>query len=195
MAIKKIMANKINSLTDARYFAAWNVDYLGFDLDVVLQNLELLNSYREIIEWLVGPKFLGSTSRLHIGQEIIDIINSLNLDALIVNEFVEKNLSLEIEYFTQINTPEEAATGNIINNFLIADASELSKFISVNQHNSCNIFVDLNQCNRSLEKVLNSDIAGVVLHGGLEEKVGLMDFDQLDHYLEKIFEYNELCDA
>ena len=49
----KIIAANITNLTDARYFAAWEVDFLLFDLDVIsLQQVD------EIREWVSGPELL-----------------------------------------------------------------------------------------------------------------------------------------
>jgi hypothetical protein len=59
----KIIAANITNLTDARYFAAWEVDFLLFDLDVM--SLEKVD---EIREWVSGPELLLLFSGLSAGN-------------------------------------------------------------------------------------------------------------------------------
>lgn len=64
----KVIAANITNLTDARYFAAYGVDYLLFDLDEVDIKLIL-----EIKEWVSGPGFLVlfGTKSIHMLEEAL----------------------------------------------------------------------------------------------------------------------------
>jgi len=58
----KIKASSITNLTDARYFAAMLVDYLGFQLD--LSHDERINSeeFHGIKAWVEGPKIVAQVA-------------------------------------------------------------------------------------------------------------------------------------
>lgn len=49
----QVIASNITNLTDARYFAAYGVQYLLFDLDEIS-----IAGIKEIIDWVSGPKIL-----------------------------------------------------------------------------------------------------------------------------------------
>ena len=55
----KIKASKIENLTDARYFAAQGVEYLGFDLTNIEENQEKYRTIHAIKEWVEGVQFVG----------------------------------------------------------------------------------------------------------------------------------------
>lgn len=61
MTNKKIIAGNILNLTDARYFAAQEVDYLLFDLDDVD-----IQTIINIKEWVSGPEILLSLSGISL---------------------------------------------------------------------------------------------------------------------------------
>lgn len=61
----QVIASNITNLTDARYFAAYGVDYLLFDLGQIN-----VASIKEIVDWVSGPKTL-----LMLGAEQIDQID------------------------------------------------------------------------------------------------------------------------
>jgi hypothetical protein len=71
LANKKIIAGNILNLTDARYFAAQEVDFLLFDLDEVD-----IQTIVNIKEWVSGPEVLlslGKVSLNNIEEAIIRI--------------------------------------------------------------------------------------------------------------------------
>ncbi len=49
----QVIASNITNLTDARYFAAYGVDYLLFDLGQIS-----IDSIKEIVDWVSGPQTL-----------------------------------------------------------------------------------------------------------------------------------------
>ena len=66
-----IKASRITSLTDARYFAAKEVDYLGFNLEEGTENYLDPMHMKAIREWVEGPKILGefATATPHFAAE------------------------------------------------------------------------------------------------------------------------------
>ena len=61
----QVIASNITNLTDARYFAAYGVQYLLFDLSEIS-----IMAIEEIIDWVSGPKIL-----LDIGANHVDDID------------------------------------------------------------------------------------------------------------------------
>jgi len=75
----KIAVYSIKNLTDARYFAAYGVDYLGFDLNPESGDFLGFDKIKEIVEWVEGPKTLGQLSDVD-GARLFDEV--LQLDAV-----------------------------------------------------------------------------------------------------------------
>jgi len=75
----KIAVLSINNLTDARYFAAYGVDYLGFDLNTESDDFLGFDKIKEIVEWVEGPKTLGQLTDVS-GKNLFDEV--LTLDAV-----------------------------------------------------------------------------------------------------------------
>jgi len=61
-----IKASRIAHLTDARYFAAKEVDYLGFNLEEGTEGYLDPMYMKAIREWVAGPKIVGEFSRTPI---------------------------------------------------------------------------------------------------------------------------------
>lgn len=75
----KIAVLSINNLTDARYFAAYGVDYLGFELNPENSDFLGFDKIKEIVEWVEGPKTLGQLADIS-GAKLFDEV--LHLDAV-----------------------------------------------------------------------------------------------------------------
>ena len=58
MHSRKIIVQNITNLTDARYFAAWGVDYLSYNLDPASEYAITMETAMEISGWVEGPKTL-----------------------------------------------------------------------------------------------------------------------------------------
>jgi hypothetical protein len=60
----RVKVNKIEHLTDARYFAAAGVDYMGFQLDAPgMNNEEEIRKIAAIKEWVSGPEIFVSSEK------------------------------------------------------------------------------------------------------------------------------------
>ena len=58
----QIKASQITNLTDARYFAAWGVEWLGFGLESGQDYFVTTAQMAAIKEWVEGPKMVGEFS-------------------------------------------------------------------------------------------------------------------------------------
>lgn len=212
----KIKASSINNLTDARYFAAWNVEWLGFSLEMGSSNYTRPQDVKEIKDWLVGPKIIGEFG---VGQDLVEIqtsIELLNLDGVQLNMFAEDGIAQQLHGKT-----------TVIKEWVLEKTSDMQAF--VNQCTKSGAVVDffyldmekngirwqdLKQDKTALELLQNLcqeyavlisivcpaselkdflDVVqpyGISLQGGEEEKVGVKSFDDLDGIFDVLEELN-----
>ncbi len=93
-----IKASRITNLTDARYFAAKEVQFLGFNLDEGTEGYMDPMFMKAIIEWVEGPKIIGEFS-VSSPEHVLEAKSFLNLHGIQVevrfngraNEVTEKS--------------------------------------------------------------------------------------------------------
>ena len=123
----KIIANQITNLTDARYYAAWYVDWLGFDLRRTTQDNMALEEVKAMKEWIEGPVVVGELDWLDYekGKAIIDY---LELEAIQVGMFTPveylqglSNKTVIKEVIIEKNTTYEAIFAHLEEYFEVVD--------------------------------------------------------------------------
>lgn len=196
-------ASQIHNLTDARYFAAWGVDWIGFDLDKAS-----LPSIKAIKEWVEGPKFIAEIGLQNV-DEIKEIIKILELDAVQVGMLGDLDLVKELEGIPIIKevVVEQLDDWERIKKMLDVFAPFVDFFILNFDKNGIS-YTDMNTSNRkhltqlcATNKVFLSihfdpteidtlieeiKPLGISLAGGAEEKVGFKSFDELDDIFEAL---------
>lgn len=202
----KIKASQITNLTDARYFAARGVEWLGFNLDSGTENFIHPQNIKAIKEWLEGPKIVGEFG-MQDSSEINAAIDFLDLDAVQVGMFADTS-SLELKDATLIKeivienetdyynlrSTFESESANVDIFLLNYSKNNISWTSLASKQNAlkelCNRFkiilsidFDLNQLNKILDTL---KIQGLSLKGGEEEKVGFKSYDELDDILDAL---------
>ena len=81
MLNRKVIVSDINNLTDARYFAAWMVDYLFFSPHSISTE-----QMAEITNWLEGPKYGIWVQDGFDNDSLFQIINTAGISALLLSE-------------------------------------------------------------------------------------------------------------
>lgn len=205
----KVKASAITNLTDARYFAAREVTWLGFCLDPADENYITPQEVLAIKEWVDGPLIVGEFN-LQTTDEITAAIGLLNLDVIQAGMFTSfetleslfaahPDLTVIKEFVIEPTTPAEA-----LREQLKSYSHLTSKFIlnfdkngipwSALEKGQPFSLAFLSALCRQYEILLSIDLspagAGVILstldpaglnvRGGLEEKVGFKSFDELD---------------
>lgn len=207
----KIKATSINNLTDARYFAAWNVEWLGFSLEMGSPNYTRPQDVKEIKDWLVGPKIVGEFGLDQNLSDISEAVKLLQLDAVQLSMYADDNIAEQLEDIT------------VIKEWVLDDLANMNTFVD-----QCNkaanhvdyFYLDLEKNNLSwadlqanptalnLLQELCTEYAilislvcppdqieayldlvkphGISLQGGEEEKVGVKSFDDLDAIFESL---------
>lgn len=202
----RIKASQITNLTDARYFAAREVEWLGFNLDTGTENFVHPHNIKAIKEWLEGPKIVGEFG-MQDSSEIIAAIEFLNLDAIQVGMYADTNAlaSQSVSIIKEI-VVEKTTDYNDLRNTLETNAANVAIFLLDYSKNNIpwkslasnkNTLKDL--CHEfkiilsidfefaELLEILDSiQIYGLSLTGGEEEKVGFKSFDELDEILDAL---------
>jgi phosphoribosylanthranilate isomerase len=91
----KVKASEITNLTDARYFAAWEVEWMGFSLDPGSEAYMQPQTVKAIGEWIDGPKVTGEFN-LQSAEEIRTAIDLLKLDAIQAGMFTSAETLMEL---------------------------------------------------------------------------------------------------
>lgn len=209
----KIKATSIQNLTDARYFAAWHVEWLGFSLELGHANYTRPQDVKEIKDWLVGPKIVGEFGFAQSVEEIKEAVTLLHLDAIQLSPFTEDATLEQLQHFNIIlQVPVEAWTE-------LADFAERAKrtskwvdyyHLNLEEHGLTWTTLQSSPGALDLLRSLCEEYAilisiacppeqlgdflaqvqphGLSLEGGEEEKVGLKSFDDLDAIFETLEE-------
>lgn len=92
----KVKAGSITNLTDARYFAAWEVEWMGFNLDPASGAYVQPQTVKAIGEWIDGPKLTGEFN-LQSADEIRTAVDMLELDAVQAGMFTNAATLIELQ--------------------------------------------------------------------------------------------------
>jgi phosphoribosylanthranilate isomerase len=208
----KVKASQVTNLTDGRYFAAWEVEWIGFNFEMGSENYIEPRKMKEIRGWLEGPKFIGEFG-LATAEMIRETATYLALDLVQLNHFTDvetaKALS-EIPLIKEVLILKDTENSNLleilksfeghVNAFLIdftkAGISweevkagtylDFEILESACANHNIILSVDLTTENLSeVQETLNS--YGLNVTGGEEEKVGYKSFDDIDEIIEELY--------
>ena len=208
----RVKAGSITNLTDARYFAAWGVEWLGFDLDQGSERYLPAHQVQAIAEWIDGSQIVGEFN-LHSSEEISTAIELLSLDAIqagpltstetiialdarlpIIKEIVVEPNSSASQIEDQIHQFAPLAELFLINfekNGIswthIKEGKSLPLDFLRELGDLVSWLASMNFSPDQLNEMLDSlGPDGLHLVGGEEERVGLKSFDELDEVFEKL---------
>ena len=199
-----VKASQITNLTDARYFAAREVEWLGFNLDSGTENAIPPQQVSAIKEWVEGPKIIGEFG-LQSPEEIKQLSDYLELDAVQVGLFADTEAIhniLNVPILKEIVIEHQDLEG--VKALIDSLASLVEVFILDLEKNNI-AWADLTSETKGLLKSLCSEYKilfnlslsqeelsvfiaqinpfGLVVLGDEEEKVGYKSFDELDNLL------------
>jgi phosphoribosylanthranilate isomerase len=205
----KVKASSITNLTDARYFAAWEVEWLGFNLEAGSEDHIEPKNMNAIKEWVDGVKIVGEFNLPDL-ETVKSAIEVLEIEQAQVGPFtdyntlksisellpvmqeivVEKDTSLDSlrPIFDQnadmvevfiLNFDKNGIDWAFIRQNLLEELKEL-----IQEHP---ILLSLNFDEKNIDSILEElQPLGINVKGGEEEKVGYKSYDELDEIFEKI---------
>ncbi len=159
----KVFASNIKDLTVARYFAAMNVDLMGFEI-----SKDTKREIKEIIEWIEGPQIV-------LQIEDADFLDEATIDVP--------------AHFIYLSEEEEWHPGKLYTNekypsFLsITDGEMLDGMrLSSDTQN----YFEVDQIDEKLFTKLEAIDAGLMLTTGTEDVLGIKSFDEMDQIFDMI---------
>lgn len=206
----KVKASSITNLTDARYFAAREVEWLGFPLGQAGSGLDPA-TVKAMAEWVDGVTCVGEFN-LSTADEIKQVSEMVEMKTVQVGMFTPvvdvrqlEDLSVIKEVVVEPSTSEDELRDHLeayaphVQYFLLnfsktgiswSDLNEGSPVSIPFLKKCCEEFPILlevdapaSAVNDILEKV---NPAGLSFVGGEEEAVGVKSFDDLDELLDEI---------
>ena len=208
----KVKASQITNLTDARYFAAWEVEWLGFNFDQGSAHYILPQNMKAIKEWVEGVKVVGEFS-FATAEDINEAVELLELHAVQVGMFTEVSvlekiteapvikevvISPEVDEVSLENHLEQCASH--VEYFLLSfeksgttwemlknGESQIGNILLEKLCAKYKIILSINLSQDSLEEILAiPNLHALNVKGGEEEKVGVKSFDELDEIFEAL---------
>lgn len=208
----KVKASQVTNLTDGRYFAAWEVEWIGFNFELGAETAVDIQKMKEIRNWLEGPKFVGEFGLTTV-EMIRETATFLELDVVQINHFttvetakalsdipmIKEYLILKDAQNTTLLT-DLAAFQPYVESFLLdftksgisweeIKAGTYLDFETLKK--ACadfNVILSVDLTTDNLDEVqttLNPYALNVT--GGEEEKVGYKSFDDIDEIIEALF--------
>jgi len=169
----KVKASKVTHLTDARYFAAMGVHWLGIDLDSLTHPVQ---EFKEITEWVEGPIFVPE-SRIWSVEQWQDFL------AFVPCDLIQTYRHLKIENEQIINHSRNQEISGI--NIFYVDDSNLGNVVEL--ENKIDVLLDITDIAfAKMSSIDLSQFAGIQICGSEEEKVGFKSYDDLDEIFEAI---------
>ncbi len=210
MGKTKIKASGINNLTDARYFAAREVEWLGFRIGDDASSISLAAA-KAIAEWVDGVEIVGEFE-FASANEIMAAHAQMNFDAVQVGMFTPihelealEGFSIIQEVVVEMGTTEAELLdffkerSPYCSYFLLdfekaaVDWTMLKSGATVSVGFLQDIFkkhptlLALDFPPAEVENLLELlGPAGLSISGGGEEKVGFKSFDDLDEILDRL---------
>ncbi len=188
MAKIKVKINKVNNLTDARYFAAMGVDYLGFCCNTGTEMYCSPQKIKEITDWVEGPAFVYEFDGWQDYSNILSVLELGKPDALHLGAFATYEDGFHLPIFKDfiLENLNEIDLSTIDFPVLRSDKTYMEltkeeKEIVRNASKQKPIFLDINIKASDLNDILSElNVHGIILRGGDEEKVGFKSFEELD---------------
>ncbi|MBP7272207.1 MAG: hypothetical protein KA974_00105 [Saprospiraceae bacterium] len=200
-----IKADAITNLTDARYFAAQYVDYIGFDISKI--SITTINAIKE---WIAGAAVVAEVGWL-TPLEVIDFVNTSGLNVIQINQFADART---IRLLIQVTVIQEVILEDL-QNVAFADTLFATNQLAVDwflldytrngfawdslspQHREqlrawCEqypILLNITHRVEELPDILSSiSPKGVCVSGSEEEKVGFKSFDEMNDWFDALEE-------
>jgi phosphoribosylanthranilate isomerase len=211
-----IKASEIGNLTDARYFSAWGVDWLGFSLDSENPAYIGPTQISAMREWLSGPGIVAEMGPFSDAELLLQAVEILKPDALQIGQFTAleavKTLdgsltiikeqipdSLDLLADLEFEWREWAGTADFFllnlekNGFSWSELKKDSEKLGQLKNLCANFSVMLStvfDATELSEIIETLKPYGISVKGGEEEKVGMKSYDELDAFFETLEEIN-----
>ncbi len=171
-----VKVGSITNLSDARYCAGMGVDMLGFRTIAGQENYIAPASFQEIRGWITGPLMVAEVYGIRTQGELEAILDNYKPD------YLEMSLE-ELSLFSSLPLPfllyiEE---GDAIHNFAVEPEFLVSRHILSSDYR---LLIEIQLKSEVQTWLGHEQVSGFVLHGTVELKPGLKDFEMMNDVLE-----------
>lgn len=217
MLATKVLASGVTHLTDARYFAAWEVEYLAFPVGEGVTEGISWDYFHALREWVEVPAIAAELGTIDDAEAWVAILNEQNVDHALVRHpapaaaaqtFADAGIKMLLHVPVEgYQTAEDVAealeegadAGAIVLDFeqggiTLADLEAgnpfgLPELDTLLKKQPCLLQIGLGKTDPIAFKDAHP-LAGYAVRGSSEEKVGYKSFDDLDDLFEglEVFE-------
>jgi phosphoribosylanthranilate isomerase len=200
----KIKVNSITNLTDARYFAAKEVTFLGFNFEEGTEGYLDPIYMKAIKEWVEGPKIVGEFRKsspetvreaaVFYGLDAVQVPFNWTYEQLESLGDLEVILEMEPIQLLHLDFNNFRFDETVIVNFNnqkqnwsnLKNQTELLKFLSKIPH----LLIDIDFSAQDLPEIIEKvQPLGLCLTGGEEERVGVKSFDDIDEIFDGLEDF------
>ncbi|MBK7634823.1 MAG: hypothetical protein IPJ13_11455 [Saprospiraceae bacterium] len=189
-----VKISHVNNLTDARYFAAAGVRFLGFCCNPGASQYCSVSRISEICQWIEGPEFVLEFDGWQSEQEIETILSSVTVQAVHFGAFSTYQSSFGIPVFKDFIFENIADADFTQVDFpVIRSVKEFSGFLDTDldiinhKMGGKAFYLDIPFEVSDLDRLISTfPNAGLVLRGGAEEKTGFKSFEQIDSIFDAL---------
>lgn len=200
--ITRLYFKDLTNLSDARFAAAADAEFVGFSFDPISSNYVAPNAMMEMRGWLSGPKFVGNFNLIAPDDLNLEIDNY-------ELEVVELDFSLYAGYARSVHAEtilrlklsalDQAGLRHFDGDYLLIHADEifsnwtltrtnrqvLDLLKSACAHNRCIIDIPAEaQQLREIVQMLSP--YALCLYGGQEQRLGIKEFTDMQEKLEAL---------
>lgn len=197
-----IKATRISNLTDARYFASKEIDYLGFNIEEGSPDYVEPDLMRAFRQWVEGPRIVGEFGRKYNTDQVNEIGKFYDIDAIqIPADLHDPEEVGDFSIFVDVDWPEDPYQLEKILRFWMPYSTYYTMVVDESSIDKANlVFPELCQkfplliklpgmkLPEIIEFTNRLDPVGIILEGSAEEKVGFKSFEELDEIFETFIE-------
>lgn len=203
----KIFLQQINDLHEARYAAAMDIDFIGFNFDPVLGTVLTFEEVLGIQEWITGVKKVAVFGEQSI-EEIQIFLSKIHVDYVQINTWTPASelTKLHVPVIKKIPIVHDVSFEQL--NFLIEPYQNIASYFLLDGYNHnitwgsfdnqpfewkviakiCQVypcFVGFNLTPQTVSEVMEQiKPFGIALHKGIRNEVQELDFDAIEKIIE-----------
>ncbi len=186
-----VYVSSVNNLSDARYCSGMFVDYIGFNFDQNSKNKISIDNFKEIKNWINGPKIVaefGDSSITHINE----IMSKIEVDYLSINyssetiKKIDKNCIINIPDKDIISQNPKLIKENINKIKLVTIEDFDDSMINSVKYEGIDVFIENKKSFLDTENKLKKYDLGLKLSGSNELRPGYKDYNTISDILDKI---------
>ena len=186
-----VYVSSVNNLSDARYCSGMFVDYIGFNFDQNSKNKISIDNFKEIKNWINGPKIVAEFADSSITY-IEEFMSKIEVDYLSINysseiiKKIDKNFIVNISDKNIMRQNPKLIEENINKIKLVTIDDFDDSMIDFVKYEGIDVFIECKKSFLDTEKMLKRYDLGLKLSGSNELRPGYKDYNNISDILNEI---------